>query len=62
MGARQKLNVAYVNGSVFLALILGWVAESWLMFVLSLMVLLGINLYLREIRPTKGEGRGRRRR
>jgi hypothetical protein len=60
MSARQKLNGAYVNGSLFLAIIAGWVAESWLVFFLVLFVLLGLNLSLGEIRPTNTGRHGRR--
>jgi hypothetical protein len=43
MGARQKLNAA----------IAGLIAETWLVFVLVLAVLVGANVYAGEIRPTK---------
>ena len=39
----------------------GWLTQSWSVFFLALAVLLGGNLYLREIRPTKGNGRGKAR-
>jgi len=50
MGARQKLNQSYFNGSLFLAALVGLLAQSWLVFFLVLFVLLGFILYLREIR------------
>jgi hypothetical protein len=31
-GARQKLNASYFNGSLFLAVASGWLAQSWLVF------------------------------
>ena len=51
MGAREKLNAAYLNGSLLLAAVAGCLVESWLVFVLTLAVLLVLNLYAREIRP-----------
>src|SRR5947209_5883833 len=39
MGARQKLNRSYVNGSLLLASLVGWLAQSWLTFGLALAVL-----------------------
>lgn len=52
MGARQKLNRAFFNGSLLLA---GVVTESWLFFGLVLAVLLATNLYLGEIRPNQAQ-------
>ena len=60
MGARQKLNGAYLNGSLILAVIVGWISGSWPVFFVALFVLLGLNLYLGEIRPAKGQQRGQR--
>ncbi len=57
MGARQKLNVAYVNGGLLVAAILGVASQSWAVFLASLAVLIGGSVYLGEIRPG---GRGRR--
>jgi hypothetical protein len=54
MGARQKSNVAYVQGSLVLAAIAGLVTDTWVVFVVALVVLLGANLYMGEIRPGKG--------
>ena len=54
MGARQKLNRAYVNGSLLAAAAVGWLSQSWLAFVLTLGVLLGCHLFLGEIRPRPG--------
>jgi hypothetical protein len=51
MGARTRLNQAYFNGSLMIAAVLGLLAQSWPLFFLALAVLLGSNLYLREIRP-----------
>ena len=53
MGAREKLNVAYLNGSLVLAAVVGVLAQSWSAFFITLTVLLGFNLYQHEIRPHK---------
>jgi hypothetical protein len=51
MNARTKLNAAYMTGSVVVAGVLGAVANSWLIFGIVLIVLIGINLSRGEIRP-----------
>jgi hypothetical protein len=57
MGARQKLNAAYFQGSVIVAGIAGLIAETGLVFFLVLVVLVGANVYAGEIRPTqRGKG------
>ena len=53
MGARQKLNVSYITGSLVLAAAGGWLAGSWMVFVVVLVVLLVLNLGANEIRPTR---------
>ena len=58
MGARQKLNANYFNGSLCLAGLAGWLAQSWAVFFLVLAVLLGINIYRNEIRPPPRGGQG----
>ncbi|MBN8627375.1 MAG: hypothetical protein J0M17_18005 [Planctomycetes bacterium] len=56
MGARQKLNRAYVNGAVLCGAVAGLVTESWFWFFFMLCVCLAGSYYDGEIRP------GRRRR
>jgi hypothetical protein len=51
MGARQKLNTAYGLGSLFVASLVGLVTQSWVVFVIALLVAIGCNFYLGEIRP-----------
>jgi hypothetical protein len=48
--ARQKLNAAYFNGSLFLAAVLGWLAESWAVSFLAFGAALVLNLRQGEIR------------
>jgi hypothetical protein len=57
MGARQKLNVSYFTGSLLLAAVGGWLAGSWMVFVVVLVVLLVLNVLASEIRPTRRHGR-----
>jgi hypothetical protein len=53
MGARQKLNRAFFNGSLLLAGAAGALTGSWLIFGLALTALVGANLYTGEIRPPR---------
>lgn len=59
MNARKKLNAGYFNGSVFVAALIGWLAQSWTVFFLALAVLLALNIYFDEIRPAQPNPRGR---
>jgi hypothetical protein len=52
--ARTKLNITYVNGSLIVAAVLGWFAESWAVFLIALVVLIVSGLTSGEIRPTAG--------
>lgn len=51
MGAREKLNVSHINGSLFLAALVGWLAQSWSVFVLALVILIALDLYAGHVRP-----------
>jgi hypothetical protein len=50
MRARQKLNQAYFNGSLVIAGILGLATQSWAVFSLVLVGMLGLNVAARNIR------------
>ena len=50
MSARKKLNTAYLTGSILMAAAFGGMAESWLVFVIVLIVLVGFHLYEGNIR------------
>ena len=52
MGAREKLNEAYVIGSLFLAAVAGSIAGSWLVFIITAAILLALNLHAGDIRPS----------
>ena len=51
MAARQKLNVAFVNGVLIVAAIAGFVFQSWAVFVVTSVVLIGGAIYGGDIRP-----------
>ncbi len=51
MSARTKLNIAFINGSVFIAAIAGGIAESWAVFWFVAIVLIAGDVYLGYIRP-----------
>lgn len=50
MGAKAKLNAAYFHGAVVVAGILGWMAGSWIVFLIALGVLLVASITAGEIR------------
>ena len=52
MGARQKINVAAVNGCLIVAGLLGLVTQSWPAFGAALLVLLALAYHAGDIRPT----------
>jgi hypothetical protein len=54
VGARQKLNSAAIMGSLIVSSILGCVTDSWLVFIVVALILLGLSCYQGDIR------RGRR--
>jgi hypothetical protein len=53
MNARRKLNLAFLNGSLIIAAVLGLLFESWTIFALALAALVVGNLVAGEIRPGK---------
>ncbi len=55
-GARQKLNVAYFNGCLILAALVGASAESGLVFVLALIALVMGGYASGDIRPRRRGG------
>lgn len=56
MGARTTLNGIYLTGAVVIAGLLGTATGSWLVFAISLVVLVLANMHSGRIRP-KGRGR-----
>lgn len=53
MGARQKLNSAAILGSLCLAGILGCVTNSWIVFIIAVLILIGLSCYSGDIRGGK---------
>lgn len=53
MGARQKLNRAYINGSLICAVGAGLVTQSSLVFVVVLAASLALNMKDQLIRPER---------
>ena len=50
MGARKKLNTAYVTGSLVLSAVLGLAAQSWAVFFVLLVLMLAANFYESNLR------------
>lgn len=51
MGARQKLNQAYLNGALVLAAVVGIATQSWAVFWLAVIFVVGSSFYAGDIRP-----------
>jgi hypothetical protein len=56
MGARQKLNQAYLNGALVIAAVIGAVTQSWTVFWLAALFAAGISLHAGNIR-LRGRGK-----
>jgi hypothetical protein len=56
MNARNKLNVAYFNGCLVVAAVIGLLFQSWPVFVGALVVLVIGNLISGGIRPKGRNG------
>ena len=57
MGARQKLNGSYFLGSLLSAGAVGCLTGSWVILVISLVILVALNLHSGEIRLRKRRDR-----
>ena len=53
MNARSKLNLAFLNGSLVVAAVIGLLTGSWAVFILVLAILLAGNFLRGDIRPPK---------
>jgi hypothetical protein len=60
MGARQKLNAVAIQGCLILSGIIGLVCQSWLIFLITSMVLIGASLAGGDIRPNRNGPAGPR--
>lgn len=52
MNARRKLNIANLNGAVLIGIVLGAIADSWTVFLLTVAAIVASEIYTGEIRPT----------
>lgn len=50
MGAKNDLNEIYLTGSVVIAAMIGSLAQSWLVFLMALVVMVGISVFTGKIR------------
>lgn len=50
MGARQKLNQAYLNGALIIAAVLGVATQSWTVFWIVTLIAVGSSMHSGEIR------------
>ncbi len=57
MGARQKLNGSYFLGSLLTSGAVGCLMDSWVILVISLVILVVLNLHSGEIRLRKRRDR-----
>ena len=48
--ARKRLNIAYFNGCLLVAVLFGLIAGSWAVFWVALVVTLALGVYSGEIR------------
>jgi hypothetical protein len=53
MNARNKLNTAYFLSSLMLASVIGWLTGSWLLMLIGLATLVGVNVNNGQIRGSK---------
>jgi hypothetical protein len=53
VGARKKLNGAFMCGSLVIAAIAGFLTQSFAVFLIGAIVLISLNFYTGEIRPGK---------
>ncbi len=56
MGARQKLNGIVIQACLILGGVIGLGSQSWIVFFIATIVLLGLSLYGGEIRPNANRG------
>ncbi len=53
MGARQKLNCITIQGCLIVGGVMGLVCQSWLVLIITSMVLIGSSLACGDIRPNR---------
>ena len=50
MGAREKLNSAYITGALMVASLIGAIGQSWTVFIVAAVVLVALNWQSGDIR------------
>mgnify|MGYP006277000651 CR=1 FL=1 len=50
MSAKHKLNAANINGCLVMAGIFGAAAQSWMIFLILLVVFIGLSVHSKSIR------------
>ena len=60
MGARQKLNAVAIQGCLIVSGIIGLVCQSWLIFLIASVVLIGASLAAGDFRPNRNGPAGPR--
>jgi hypothetical protein len=53
VGARKKLNGAFIGGSLIIAAIAGFLTQSFVVFLIGAVVLIAFNFYTGDIRTGK---------
>lgn len=53
MGARQRLNSMHVNIAIAISALIGLACQSWTVFFLSCLVLIGLGVHSGDIRPNR---------
>ena len=57
MGARQKLNSAYINGAILMAVAFGFATQSFLVAFCVFALFVGMGCHTGDIRPAPGKRR-----
>jgi len=57
MGARQKLNSAYFNGAILMAVVFGFATQSFLIAFCVFGLFVGMGCHTGDIRPAPGKRR-----
>lgn len=53
MGARQRLNSIHINIAVVISAIIGLACQSWAVFFVCCLVLIGLGVHSGDIRPNR---------
>ena len=61
MSARHKLNQGYVQGSLIIAGVIGAACESWTVFWIAALILVGLSVHSGEVRLMERPRRDNRR-